>query len=405
MPLHQDSTTVLLGIPELEVIGFEACEKKIVLRVKRKDDFEVCPSCGHVSQSIHSHWESRVRHGSMSGKKVVLVVLKRRYRCSCGYKPFLETFHCLEKYQRQTVSFQDQLRQSCHSSSIKEAALKAAVGYKVADRLYYEQAQAKAKTMEKPALPLAMGFDEFSGKRRVRMHMAVTNLDGEKKKLWNILEKKDCLEFIGYFGRYSREEREQVQFVVHDLDAGIASWTKHMFPNALHVADKFHVVRTMLKHMESVRKAAYQRTRKAKDYVGQKTIKSSYYLIKRRNKDLKRDNLDRLERLFTVSPEVRRAYELKEWFMEWYDTKQRRSEAEEELRVIDDELRQTKHFKRFCKTLKNWREPILNYFICGLTNAFTEGMNNKIKLTKRLGYGQRNFTRFRERLLMECVAA
>lgn len=403
MPLHQDSITVSLGMPELEVVGAEEFEKEIVIRVKRKADFEVCPCCGHVSNKLHGFWESRVRHFSMFGKKVFLVILKRRFRCANGCKPFLETFGCLEKYQRQTVGFQDHLKISCHGSSIKEAALKAEVGYKVADRTYYKQAAARAKTMEKPKLPLAMGFDEFSGKRRVRMHMAVTDL--EHKKLWNILEKKDCVEFISYFARYSVEERAQVRFVVHDLDRGIMSWTGCMFKSALHVADKFHVVRTMLKHMESVRKEAYQRARKSKNYVEQKIIKSSYYLIRRRQKDLKEGDLERLQLLFGVSAEVERGYKLKEWFMEWYDTKQRRSGAEKELQVIYDEIRRTRHFKRFCRTLDNWWNPILNYFVCNLTNAFTEGMNNKIKVTKRLGYGQRNFKRFRERLFMECIAA
>ncbi len=45
---------------------------------------------------------------------------------------------------------------------------------------------------------------------------------------------------------------------------------------------------------------------------------------------------------------------------------------------------------------------ILNYFQDRLISGFVEGMNNKLKLIKRLAYGYRNFAHFRLRVLVEC---
>ena len=42
-----------------------------------------------------------------------------------------------------------------------------------------------------------------------------------------------------------------------------------------------------------------------------------------------------------------------------------------------------------------------NSFKYRYTNAFTEGMNNNIKVLKRIAYGYRNFNNFRNRIL--CV--
>lgn len=42
---------------------------------------------------------------------------------------------------------------------------------------------------------------------------------------------------------------------------------------------------------------------------------------------------------------------------------------------------------------------LLNSFDSELTNDFTEGCNNKIKVIKRNAYGFRNFERFRKRIL------
>ena len=53
-------------------------------------------------------------------------------------------------------------------------------------------------------------------------------------------------------------------------------------------------------------------------------------------------------------------------------------------------------------TLRNWWDVILNYFQDHITSGFVEGMNNKLKLIKRTGFGYRNFEHFRLRVLMEC---
>ena len=45
----------------------------------------------------------------------------------------------------------------------------------------------------------------------------------------------------------------------------------------------------------------------------------------------------------------------------------------------------------FVKTLDNWREGILNYFNGRHSNGFAEGVNLKIKMLNRRGFGYRNF--------------
>jgi transposase len=50
-----------------------------------------------------------------------------------------------------------------------------------------------------------------------------------------------------------------------------------------------------------------------------------------------------------------------------------------------------------------WRREILAYFGTGLTNARTEGFNNKAKLVKKRAYGYRSFRNYRLRLLNACA--
>ena len=54
------------------------------------------------------------------------------------------------------------------------------------------------------------------------------------------------------------------------------------------------------------------------------------------------------------------------------------------------------------RTLQWWREQILNYFDDPMTNAFAEGITNKIKVMKRRSYGFRDPLRYRQKVLLSC---
>ena len=56
-------------------------------------------------------------------------------------------------------------------------------------------------------------------------------------------------------------------------------------------------------------------------------------------------------------------------------------------------------FEKCASTMRNWYKGIINSFDSTVTNGFTEGCNNKIKVLKRNAYGYKNFKRFRNRIL------
>lgn len=56
-------------------------------------------------------------------------------------------------------------------------------------------------------------------------------------------------------------------------------------------------------------------------------------------------------------------------------------------------------FKESASTIVNHFEEICNYFLHRTTSGVMEGINNRIKLMMRQGYGFSNFDNFRERVL------
>jgi transposase len=97
-----------------------------------------------------------------------------------------------------------------------------------------------------------------------------------------------------------------------------------------------------------------------------------------------------------ASPELKQCYELKEAFRDLFNQNLTPKAAEKRLRrwIAKVEALSFKALKAFANTLKNWRQQILNYFDGRFNNGFAEGVNLKIKMLNRRGYGYRNFNSF-----------
>nr|WP_083775325.1 transposase [Gloeothece citriformis] len=58
------------------------------------------------------------------------------------------------------------------------------------------------------------------------------------------------------------------------------------------------------------------------------------------------------------------------------------------------------YYKKSVKTIKRWFGEIVGYFEKRTTSAIVEGINNKLKLLTRCGFGLRNFNNFEIRALL-----
>ena len=116
--------------------------------------------------------------------------------------------------------------------------------------------------------------------------------------------------------------------------------------------------------------------------------------------DLNDENKAAVERMLLMSRELREAYLLKETFyafMRSADSMQAKARLREFR--LHAYVAQLTEFESFLKTLQNWEPYILNAFDCHYSNGFTEGVNNKIEVIKRIAFGYRNFRNFRTRIL------
>jgi len=158
-----------------------------------------------------------------------------------------------------------------------------------------------------------------------------------------------------------------------------------MFPNAQIVYDRFHVMQHVNRELNKLRRT-----------VGV-TERGSKYLLLSIGAYLDVEDQEKLKLLLEQSPCLNIAYQLKEELRSIYETSKTLKSATRQLKkwLIYAKL----FYQQSAQMISSHLEGICNYFISHATSGVMEGINNKIKLIKRQGYGFTNFENFRLRLL------
>ena len=166
---------------------------------------------------------------------------------------------------------------------------------------------------------------------------------------------------------------------------GFPKVIRQVFPNAQIIIDRFHVMKMVNEALNDLRKKS-----------GVK-IKNSRYLLLKNGADLSENQLEELREILSLSPTLNIAYEMKENLRCIYESCRTPKSGRKK---IEKWLRHARIlWPKLCQTISRHIKEICNYFISRLTNGFIEGVNNKIKLIKRQGYGFTNMKNFRDRLI------
>jgi transposase len=171
-------------------------------------------------------------------------------------------------------------------------------------------------------------------------------------------------------------------------------------PHARLTVDRFHVMKNLNDAVTKARRATLRE--KQADDATKALLKGCRWLLVKNAENLTAEEQAKLQAMLAASPALKTCYELKEAFRAWFNQSGNRAEAEQSL---DDWLAQVqasglKALQAFTQTLANWRERILNYFDGRHSNGFAEGVNLKIKMINRRGFGYRNFANFRLHILV-----
>lgn len=387
---QENNIANLLEIKDIEVSEIKNTDTEIYVHFSLKKVPHECPRCKNITEYVHDYRTQKVKDIPCLGKSLIWMYRKRRYVCKRCTLRFNEKMALLPKRHRITN------RNALYGLT----RLKSRISMKDVAKELNVSPSSVCRWMKlvnysrMSKLPEVLSIDEFKGDTDGEKFQVLL-ADPKRRKVLDILSTRKETELKNYFLGY--KGRDKVKYIIMDMYKPYMRIAKELFPKAKIVIDRFHMIRYGLWALETVRK----NVQKSLGQHVRKYFKKSRFLLDKRMKNLTESQQTHVNIMMGYSDELTTAYLMKEYFMDFVDSKDR-DEATRNLRIFytQQQMLQVKEFGPVITMLNNWQNEILNSFECDYNNGYAEGINNSIKVIKRTGFGYHRFDNLRKRVLM-----
>jgi transposase len=237
----------------------------------------------------------------------------------------------------------------------------------------------------------AIGVDEIQWQRGHRYLTLVYQIEeGMKRLLWVAGERTEE-SLRGFFRCLSEAERQSIRFVCSDMWQPYLKVIAEQLQQAVHVLDRFHIMKKMNEAIDEVRREEARRLT-ANGY--EPVLKHSRWCLLKRPENRTAKETVKLSELLQYNLQSVRSHLLREDFQRFWEYRS----PGWAMKFLDEWCTRTMRskiepMKKIVGTLREHRELILNWFRAkGTVSAGSvEGLNNKAKLTTRKAYGFRTY--------------
>jgi transposase len=386
----------LLGLPRYEVIGSESRRghKEIHFFCKYRGPPQECPRCQGTRHRVKDRFERVVRHENWGTRRVYLHLAARKLRCQACGRTFHERFEGVLPRRRYSEPFRRQIVGQ-HRGGISQKTLsdQEDLGHATIERWSHELLEVKSRELDL-ACPRILGIDEH---HFLHGQYSTTLCNLESHRVFDMVPGRSREALKGYFEILP--ERLKVEMVCMDLSSTYRALAREYFPRAKIVADRFHVIRLVIR--------AFRDTWMAVDPKGL-TARGLRSLLKYHPQNLEPEQWAKLSSYLETHEAVRRLYEFKNHLCRLLSIKHRTKRQCRTLipRLLEAtrELRESKFppLVTLGHTLEEWREEIARMWRYTRNNAITEGFHTKIEMIQRRAFGFRNFENLRLRVKVLC---
>jgi len=385
---------MLLGIKEIQVDRFEVQDQHLHIYCSSIFQEALCPHCLKKRQAVNQTYLRQFRDLPIAGKEVYLHLSQRQFYCPDCDRHFNERFNFVDVKRTMTRRYERYVYECCKASTLQKISAQENLVWQTVNDIC--QRGARQELAERPVSKVrAVGMDEFAMKKGHRDYATVI-VDLERVEIIDILEYREQAKLIEYFENKGTEWCEGIEVFCSDMWQGFINTAKAVFPHATLIVDRFHFFSYLNKAVDSQRKSL---RRQFKDREEFKRLK---WALLKNPENLTPVQIDKLDRAFLQSPELKLIYDHKEKFRAIFNQNLTRKQGEVELNKWMEEAKKmkNKHLNDFLYMLNDWKEYVLNYFMHRFTTSVIEGINNSIKTVKRMSYGFRNFANFKQRVLI-----
>lgn len=373
-----------------------------------------CPVCNKFTSSVHDKLKPiRSVYLDSCGSNVDLIIHKKRYHCYKCNKIFTEKLNINSDNGSISNKVKIQIRKDLlnYNLSFKYIASNRRVSITFVENEMLDIISGIPEHVVN--LPRVISFDEFKADTVEGKYAFILN-DPIHKKVLDILPNRKKEYLIQYF-TYCKN-RHSVEFVISDMYEPYLLVTQIMFPKAKYVVDRFHYITYIMDALDNIRiRLQKLYGEKSKEYKLLKNKKNvsllrkysseiNWWVFTKRYKnghmvDVLPINI--LDDILKISNDLMEGYYLKEEFLDIIHHYNQMNVEEQINKWISKCIEKNiPEFIEAAKTISRWKEYILNSFLDErYSNGFTEGINNKIKVIKRIAFGYKSFELFRGRIL------
>ena len=355
-----------------------------------------CPQCSTDKLRNKGKFQRLVRHTPMGLRPIVLVLHGCKYYCEKCDVHFRQRFPGIQPWKRTTSAYRRQIFVQHHEGiSQKTLARRERLGGSTVDRWYREFLDLKLRERQNDPCPRVLGIDEHFFSRKDGY--ATTFCDLGKRKIFDVTLGRSEKALEPYLNQLAG--KDQVRVVCMDLSSTYRSIVRKHFPNALIVADRFHVIRLVNQR--------FLETWRQLDPKGHSN-RGLLSLVRRLPKNLKPDQWERLKSYLKSNPVIEAIYAF--WQKLGRLLRLKCLTAKRCLRLIPIFLRCLRELRAsgfaplrlLGETLSSWQEEIARMWRFTKNNGITEGFHNMMEMLSRRAFGFRNFENYRLRVRVHC---
>jgi transposase len=398
----------LLDLPELQLHNVLILNtNEVHLEAKPVAYKQPCPVCQSEQGVIRNGQNEprKIRHLNLLGKRCYVVVPSLRLLCSHCQIGFVWSYEFVAPKQRYSHLFRRQTVEQALGSTAAHSARMQETPASTVQRMHQEALPAESERLSKQAWHeaehmsgLVLGVDDFAIKKGHTYNTGIHNLRGET--LLDVLAGRKLEDLRAYARTHPDFLALKPKAVVMDLAQMYHTWISECFPDAIRIADRFHVHGYVIESVQAVRKTVqYKLASRAKAI-----LKSNHRLLNPPGDSLSEKSKIELDLLLTFSPWLRKVWEWKEAFSRWYDYSPNVQVAAQGFHRWLQQGENIDHesVQSTLETMRNWQNEIINYHRCRWTNATVEGRHNRIKAYQRRHYFTRNRVCYTAGILVEC---
>jgi transposase len=371
----------MLAIPGAWVASVTFTPTGIVVGLRRRTRRLRCP-CGFQSRSRYDASVRRWRHLDLGACRLFLEAEVRRIDCPhCGVRT--EDVAWARPRARHTRDFEDVCTWLAQRTDKTTVATLLRCSWEAVDAMVTRVVDDHLDDQRLNDL-YRIGVDEISY-RRGHLYMTVVADHDSGDVVW-AAEGRTTETLQAFFDQLGPERRAQLEAVSMDMGHAYVKAARESVPQARICFDPFHVIRWANEALESVySKLTSTRGQLQLDGRMWRRLRTT---IRTGRERLREDQLELLAQVRRLRSQIFRAWELKEALRDFY-----RVVAPEDAKAyLTAWLRRASRSRIgpivfLAKRIRRRRDGILAAVELGLSNSRLEGINAKIRVIQRRGYG------------------